>query len=338
MPRVSVIVLNYNGINLIAACLESLRTQSYCDFEVVVVDNASTDGSLELVRKEFSEARIIALEKNLGFCVANNLAITATESEYVALLNNDTEVDPGWLRALVETLDSDPAAGFCASRMIRISDRKSLDSAGDIFYSHGVAAKRGEGLPADSFSAADYVFGACAGAAVYRRALFDSIGLLDAEFGSMDEDVDLSFRAQLSLFKCRYVPAAIVYHHVGASFNRVPGWRILLARRNIVTLLLKNMPGDILRRRSAQIFGYILAGDVKWILKGYGAAVVTARWENMRSLRRVMLQRREIQMNRKISSRDLEGLFTPSPLTRPLRKLFWVLRSDKSHDARVSHQ
>jgi GT2 family glycosyltransferase len=312
MSRVAVIVLNYNGANVIAPCLRALRSQSYRDFEVVVVDNASTDGSLDIVRRDFPEARVMAQSRNLGFCGANNLAIAATDSEYLVLLNNDTEVEPDWLGCLVEALDSDPTCGFAASRMIRMSDKRSLDSAGDIFYSHGVAAKRGEGRPATEFSAPDYVFGACAGAAIYRRSLFESIGVLDPDFGSMGEDVDLSFRAQLRALKCRYVPNAIVYHHVGASFNRVPQSRVRLSRRNIVTVLIKNMPGDILARRFVRYLAYIIAGDIRWMLKGYSSAVLTARWENIRSLRAVLRKRAQIQKSRTISSSELEALFTPS--------------------------
>ena len=332
MPRVSVIVLNYNGAGVIDACLRTLRAQSYGDFEIVVVDNASSDGSLAIVRAIYPEAKVMALNENLGFCRANNLAIEATESEYVALLNNDTEVEPGWLQALVDALDSDPAAGFCASRMIRIDDRKSLDSAGDIFYSHGVAAKRGEGRPAVEYATTDYVFGACAGAALYRRSLFDAVGTFDANFESMDEDVDLSFRAQLGSFKCRYVPTAIVYHHVGAAFNRVPAARVRLARRNIVTILMKNMPGPLLRRHGLLIFAYLLAGDLKWALKGYAKPVLGARAENVRSIGRVLRQRRQIQRTRRISMGQLDGLMTRSS---PLRLL--SAKPGRQQSARFAH-
>ena len=278
------------------------------------MDNASSDNSLATARQAAPEASFLALEENIGFCRANNIAIEAVSSELIALLNNDTEAEPGWLQSLVEALDDDRQAGFCASRMIRIDDRVSLDSAGDIFYTHGVAAKRGEGRPATQFATAGYVFGACAGAALYRRALFDAVGTLDDEFGSMDEDVDLSFRAQLAGFKCRYVPNAVVFHHVGAAFNRVPEARVRLARRNIVTILLKNMPRPLLVRRGWLMALYVIAGDIRWSARGFAKAVFSARMDNVRSLRRVLDQRRQIQSARKVAIHDLEASFTRSSL------------------------
>jgi GT2 family glycosyltransferase len=314
MPRVSVIVLNFNGAAVIEPCLEALARQTYRDFETIVVDNASIDGSLMRAQSIAPGARFMPLSENLGFCRANNLAIEATDSEFVALLNNDTEVDADWLQSLVDALDRDGSTGFCASRMIRIDDRETIDSAGDIFYLHGVAAKRGEGKPASEFVTPEYVFGACAGAALYRRKLFDAVGALDTSFGSMDEDVDLSFRAQLAGYRCRYVPTAVVFHHVGASFNRVPESRVRLARRNILTILVKNMPRELLFRYGLLMAAYLIAGDLRWCAKGYWRAVLSARVDNLRSLRRVLKQRRQIQAVRKIGVADLERLFTKSSL------------------------
>jgi GT2 family glycosyltransferase len=158
-------------------CLNALRAQSFREFQAVLVDNGSTDGSIEYVEEQFPEVHVIALPENLGFCGGNNLGIKATSGEYVALLNNDTEVTPEWLRALVTAIESHPQVGFCASKMVRLSDRVTLDTAGDIFYTHGVGGKRGAGEPVTQYMKSERVFGACAGAALYRRLMLDKIGM-----------------------------------------------------------------------------------------------------------------------------------------------------------------
>src|SRR5688500_3737443 len=165
MRRVDLIVLNFNGKHLLKACLNAVRAQTFRDFSPMLVDNGSSDGSVEFVRTEFPEVRILALPENYGFCIANNRGIEATTADYVALLHNDTEVDPRWLESLVTAMDAHPEVGMCASRMVRISDRSTIDTAGDLFLTFGVAAKRGEGQPMDRYATDAPVFGACAGAA-----------------------------------------------------------------------------------------------------------------------------------------------------------------------------
>jgi GT2 family glycosyltransferase len=227
-------------------CLNALRAQSFREFQAVLVDNGSTDGSIEYVEEQFPEVHVIALPENLGFCGGNNLGIKATSGEYVALLNNDTEVTPEWLRALVTAIESHPQVGFCASKMVRLSDRVTLDTAGDIFYTHGVGGKRGAGEPVTQYMKSERVFGACAGAALYRRLMLDKIGLLDEDFFAVDEDIDLSFRANLRGYQCQYVPDAIVYHHVSGSFGTLTGNSIRRVRRNMLEALIKNMPTPLL--------------------------------------------------------------------------------------------
>lgn len=309
--RVDVIVLNYNGRAVIGPCLAALQAQTYRDFRTLVVDNGSSDDSVAYLRHHHPGVELLALPANVGFCAGNNRGIEATGGEYVALLNNDTEAAPTWLEALVTALDRDPSVGFCASRLVRISDPATIDAAGDLFYTHGVGAKRGMGQPERRFRTGAQVFGACAGAAIYRRAMLERIGLLDEDLFAIDEDVDLSFRAQLQGYRCLYVPDALVRHHVGASFAKVSGLAVGLARRNMVEVLLKNMPTSLLLRHGAPMVGYLMAGDLKWVARGHAREVLRARWQNVRRLPRTLAKRREIQRSRTIEAREVDRLLTP---------------------------
>jgi GT2 family glycosyltransferase len=322
MARADVIILNYNGLRFLGPCLTALRAQTYHDFRITLVDNGSSDGSVELVRAEFPEVCIIALAKNLGFCVGNNRGIEATSGEYVALLNNDTEVAPTWLQVLITTLDHYPKVGFCASKMIRLSDRATVDTAGDVFYVCGVGGKRGEGEPAEHYTEPEQVFGACAGAALYRRSMLDKIGLLDADLFAMDEDIDLSFRAQLQGYQCQYVPEAIVYHHVSGSFGMGSGKSIGLTRRNMLEVLIKNMPVSLLLKYAPLILGYYIGGDIYYSLRGYAKHILWARWENLKRFPHSLAKRRIIQHNRTISTRELDALL----ITGCRARIFITLR------------
>jgi GT2 family glycosyltransferase len=326
VTRVDVIILNYNGRPLLGPCLDALRLQTFRDFQILLVDNGSTDESVAYLRNNYADIPLLELPSNLGFCGGNNRGLEVTTSEYVALLNNDTEVTPGWLQSLVDALDRFPEVGFCASRMVRHGDPQTIDTAGDLFYTHGVGAKRGMGEPAERYGEGRKVFGACAGAAIYRREMLERIGLLDEDFVAMDEDLDLSFRAQLRGYQCLYVPEATVHHHVGASFAKVSGVGIGLARRNMVEVLLKNMPASLMLRNCLPILGYFLAGDLRWVARGYGREVVRARWQNLRRLPRTLAKRREIQRGRTIGTSELNGILTPGGLSALVRAVRRRLR------------
>ena len=310
MPKVDVIVLNHNGRHFLRPCLTSLRHQTYQDFQVTLVDNASTDGSVELARAEFPEVGLLPLPENFGFCGGNNRGIKATSGQYLVLLNNDTEVAPECLQALVDVLDRNPEVGFCASKMVRMSDGVTIDTAGDVFYTHGLGGKTGDGEPAENYNEPRRVFGACAGAAIYRRSMLDDIGLLDEDFFATDEDIDLSFRAQLRNYRCQYVPEAVVYHHVGGAFGPPSANNICRGRRNMLEVLIKNMPAPLLRKYLPLILAYFVGGDIYYILRGQAAAIFKARWQNLRRLPRTMAKRSVIQDKRTVTLKELEKVFT----------------------------
>src|SRR5215212_282225 len=243
-PRVTVVVPNWNGEKFLDTCLSSLQEQTFQDFETVLVDNGSTGGSVAFVEENFPEVRVVRLPENRGFSAAVNAGIRSSTTEFVALLNNDTEQDPGWLGALVRAADGHPEAGLFASKLVDFRDRRLLDGAGDALRSSGLPYRLGHGeRDRGQFDTPSYVFSACGAAALYRRAMLDDVGLFDEDFVSYCEDGDLSFRAQLAGYRCRYVPDAVVYHMGSATTGgkRSPT-ATRLGTRNSLSLLVKDLP------------------------------------------------------------------------------------------------
>lgn len=247
MPRVSVIIPTWNGAELLRVALRSLDAQRWRDFEVIVVDNASADDTLAMTTREFPDARQVRLPENRGFAAAVNAGIDEARGEIIVLQNNDTEADPGWLAALVAGLDRHPEAGSCASKMLDFSDRTRIDAAGDQMALQATSIGRGE-RDGPEFSRERYVFSACAGAAAYRREVFETIGGFDERFFAYLEDVDVGFRAQIAGYRCVYLPDAVIYHRGGATSDRISDIRAFWLVRNSLFLFFQNMPARVLRR------------------------------------------------------------------------------------------
>lgn len=266
--RVAVIIPNWNGAHLLPTCLESLTAQTYRDFEILLVDNGSTDESLALVRKEHPEVRIVEMQENGYFAGAVNEGIRRSDGEIVVLLNNDTEADPKWLEQLVGALDRNPWATSAASKLRLFDRRNVIHSAGDYFGRNGLPGNRGVWEEdRGQFDDKIEVFGACGGAAAYRRTLFDEIGLFDEEFVAYCEDVDLNFRAQLRNHRCVFAADAIVYHRLSATGGGP--FASYYTGRNFVKVLVKDVPGRFWRR-----YGFrILAGQMG------------VTWESLRHIR-----------------------------------------------------
>ena len=246
-PGVAVIVPNWNGTHLLPDCLDSLARQTFRGFHTLVVDNGSSDGSLALLAERYPWANVVAFERNLGFARAVNEGISRTDSELIALLNNDTEVEPRWLQELTEALDAHADAGTAASKILLFDRRDTLHSAGDGYRVDGVPVNRGVWQQDDGrFDGDVYIFGACAGGALYRRSMLDDIGLFDESLVAYCEDVDLSFRAQLAGYRCVFAPNARLYHRLSATGGGPLA--SYYCGRNFITVLFKNMPGRLLRR------------------------------------------------------------------------------------------
>jgi GT2 family glycosyltransferase len=270
-PAVSVIVVNWNRHDLLRACLRSLQQQIFEDFEVIVVDNGSTDGSLELLRgAAFEHVRVIENAVNRGFCAANNQGIEVARGEFVALLNNDAEAEPRWLEELLGAVGAGPEVGMAASKILTWEDRSVIDKAGHLIYPDGQNRGRGTGEPDrgqyDRLEEAAWPDG-CAG--LYRRSMLLQIGGFDEDFFAYADDAELGLRARIAGWRCLYVPGAVVYHHTGSTLGRYSAERLFLIERNRLWLAAKLFPWRLLAL-NPMYFGLRLAGTAWAALRGKG--------------------------------------------------------------------
>ena len=241
------VVPNWNGGAILVDCLESLRSQSYRRFEVLVVDDGSSDGSDRLVAERYPDFRLISLGRNRGFSAAVNEGIRRATGDLVALLNNDAEADPEWLSALAEGARSHQEADFFACKILLHDRRDVIHSAGDLYSVDGIPGNRGVWQrDTGQFDREEPVLAACGAASGWRRDLFDDVGLFDESLFMYCEDVDLSLRAQLRGHRCVYLPRARVYHRLSAT----GGGEIAsyYCGRNFIAVAIKNMPSSLIRR------------------------------------------------------------------------------------------
>jgi GT2 family glycosyltransferase len=313
--RASIIIPNWNGERFLNTCLGSLRRQSLDNFEILLVDNGSTDGSVSFVERSFPEVRVISLEENRGFSAAVNAGIRSANTEYVALLNNDTQAEPGWLEALWQAAERHPEASLFASRLVDFQDQRVLDGAGDALRRSGLPYRLGHReLDRGQFDREAFVFGACAAAALYRRSLFEEIGLFDEDFFAYCEDGDVSFRAQLAGHRCLYAPEAVVYHVGSASTGgkRSPT-ATRLGTQNGVNLLVKNLPTSLAWR----LLPSLLAGQLSRILvtslsPGGLRAHLSGLIGAWRLLPRMLEKRKAIQSRKQVSDAYVRDLLRES--------------------------
>lgn len=300
MPQVSVVVVNYNRWNLLNACLDGLAAQTWRDAEVIVVDNGSTDGSPENIRRAFPEVRLIALDRNTGFCEGNNRGIESARGEFVALLNNDAVPDRRWLEELIGAAELHPECGFFASRVLRQDNSELLDSAGDGITMAGTTYRRGHLQPASRYVRAEEIFGASGSAAFYRRAMLDAIGLFDEDFFAVYEDADLSFRAQLAGYKCLYVPTATAYHKGSSTIGRFTAFYVYQTQRNVEYFFLKNVPAALIFLLFPfHLFYNLLSFIFFAFVARQSAAFLRAKRDVLRDLRQILAKRKIIQAQRR---------------------------------------
>lgn len=248
----SVIIPNWNGARFLPTCLEALERQTYPNIEIIVVDNASHDDSRLLMQARYPRVNVIALPVNRGFTGACNAGLWFARGEIVALLNNDTEVDPDWAAAVVDAFARHPQAGAVASKMLLFDQRDQIHTTGDYFTTDGRAGNRGVWeQDTGQYDDEMFVFSACGGSAAYRRALLDQIGMLDDDFFFSGEDVDFGWRANLAGWRCLYTPRAVVYHQLSATGGGVIA--SFYDGRNLIRILVKNLPSALWRRYARKI-------------------------------------------------------------------------------------
>lgn len=312
-PLLSVVIPHWNGIQFLGPCLDSLRSQTYKSVEVIIVDNASSDGSQAFVREMYPWVNLIELPANRGFTGACNKGIEASSGEIIALLNNDTEVDPNWAESIMDAFAAHPEVGSVASKMLLFDRRDFIHTAGDYFTTNGRAGNRGVWeRDSGQFDTEEFVFSACGGSSAYRRTMLDEIGLLDDEFFFLMEDVDLGWRAQLAGWRCLYTPKAVVYHHLSATGGGVTA--SYYAGRNTLMLLAKNLPSGIWRKHGLKIARAQLT-DFWHALKAWRGSAARARIRGMLAglwkMLTIWRRRRRVQQLRTVSLAYIETLLSP---------------------------
>lgn len=333
-PRVAVVVVTWNGRGHLARCLPALAAQTWPAVEVVVADNGSTDGTVAWLAETWPAVRVLALGANLGFAEANNRAIRATDTRWVALLNNDTLPSPGWVAASMAAARADARIGAVASRMLFMDDPGTINSAGIAVDRAGIAWDRLGGAPAADGDAPAAVFGASAGAALYRRAALDDVAepgpdgapaVFDPRFFMYLEDVDLAWRLQLRGWRCAYAPEARVLHHGSASAGEGSAFKNRLLARNKVWTVVKNYPAGPLLAWCPAIVAYDLGSAPYRLLFQGQTASVRGRIDALAGLGPVLRQRRRIQARRTATwaevSLGLEPLASPWGVLRRYRHL-----------------
>ncbi|WP_286878091.1 glycosyltransferase family 2 protein [Methanosaeta sp. UBA458] len=292
MELISVIVLNYNGKGFLNSCLSSLASQTYSDFEVIVVDNGSRDGSPEYIEENYPWVRLAKNEENLGFAGGTNVGIRAAKGEFIITLNNDSRADSRFIEELIKPM-ADPEVGVCAAKMLFPDGR--INSAGICISRSGAAWDRGMFEPdRGQYEFVEEVFGACAGAALYRREMLDEIGLFDEDFFLYLEDVDLAFRARLAGWKCLYVPGARVIHHHGGTAGVGSDLAVYYGNRNIVWYPIKDFPFRLLITSLPFIVARNLAVIPYYALRGQGGVILKSKLDALKGVVKMMEKRKDV--------------------------------------------
>ena len=241
--EVSVVIPNFNGIAFLDSVLASLEGQTLSNFEVILVDNGSTDGSCSFVTANYPWVHLIELSENFGFCGAVNAGIRAAKAPYVLLLNNDTEVKEDFVEEMLAAIRRHKNAFSCGARMVQYHDRDRLDDVGNYYCALGWSFARGRGKDIHAYETEDKIFSACAGAAIYRKKIIEKIGYFDEEHFAYLEDTDIGYRARIYGYENWYAPKAIVYHvGSGTSGSRYNQFKTRYSSRNNIYLIYKNMP------------------------------------------------------------------------------------------------
>ncbi|RME48991.1 MAG: glycosyltransferase family 2 protein [Caldilineae bacterium] len=309
-PLLSVLIPNWNGARYLPTCFRALERQTYPRLEVFLIDNASSDESVSLTRRQFPWVKIIRLPRNVGLTGALNRGIGQASGVFIAPLNNDTEVEPRWAEALVSALQAHPEAGMAASKMRLFDRRNILHSAGDAFGADGIPINRGVWQEdRGQFDGDTFIFGGCGGAVAYRKSMLDDIGLFDEDLFMYCEDVDLNWRAQLAGYKCVFAPEAVVYHHLSAT----GGGELAsyYTGRNTLWVLAKSAPGVVWRTHFRRIVRAQLRIAVEALRAWRGAAArarLRGQLAGLAGLPRWLAKRRRVQATRRVPEAYLLSL------------------------------
>ena len=294
-------------------CLDSLARSDFDSYEVIVVDNGSVDGSREMIEGKYPDVRLIKNRENMGFAIACNQGIKAATGTYISLLNNDIEVESSWLSKLYDGMERHPECGMGTTKMMFLDQRDVFYNTGALFHAWSVGGGRGQGeKDVGQYDEEDYVFGACAGAGIYRRDFFEQVGIFDEDFFIFAEDVDINMRGQLQGFKCIYLPEAKVYHIGTATVGLYSDRYIFLCKRNDIFVLIRNYSLRMYFRYLWTILKHQF-NDIKYFTdRGQGLVLFKSKLDVFKMLLPMLSRRFRIQSSRTEPDSKIESLIIKS--------------------------
>jgi len=314
MTKVSFIIVTFNSEHYIADCLHSIENLSYANREIIIVDNSSSDHTVQILESTFCNVTLIKSDINLGFAEGCNTGYQHTTGNLIALVNPDIVLDNDWLSHLL-TYATDPQyvqTGIFASKIINVNNALFvIDTAGDGYSSFLKSFKRGEGENVGEFNTNEFVFGACAGAALYRRKMIDDIGFFDTDFFLLQEDSDLNVRAQLAGWKTFYVPKAIAYHKVRSSIDTMSDTAVYYSLRNIEFARIKNVPFGIFMRFLPEFILGTITDFIYYVLKHKKFRLYAkSKIDSLKMLPKMYKKRKLIMEKKKVTNRYIASLMT----------------------------
>jgi GT2 family glycosyltransferase len=324
--KIAVIVLNWNGRQFLPECLDSLAAQTMRDFEVVLVDNGSADGSPLYIRDAYPWVKLVELPENIGFAAGNNRGLEAAAGEFIVALNNDTRVEPDFLAELLAAAQAFPGAGMVAAKMLNYFEPGRIDAVALKIGVNGLGYNIGYGeRDAGQYDVGVAAFGPCGGAALYRRAMIEKIGFFDPDFFAYYEDFDLAWRGRLAGWGCVCAPRAVVHHVHSATSGEYSPFKVYQTQRNKWYVIAKNWPGVLILRHLPALLFADAASFALALARGRGGAALRARLDFLRNLPGLLQKRRELERARLLSNREVAALFSPHehPVKTLRRKLGW---------------
>lgn len=308
--EVLVVIVNYNGGDMLLRSVEAVRRQTFTEYRQVVVDNASSDGSISGLKPAHPDIEVLEAGANLGFAAANNLAVKACPgTRWIALLNPDAFPEPDWLKTLVETAVANPGTASFASRTLDARNPSVMDGAGDAYHFSGRYRRRGYRRKADGrHIEREEIFSACGAAALYSRAAWEEVGGFDEDFFCYGEDVDLGFRLRLAGHRCLYVADAIVHHIGSATTEKESDFAVYHGHRNLVWTYVKNMPSPLFWIYLPLHIAVNMYIVIRYSLKSRWRVIFKAKWDAIKGLPGMWRKRREIQARRVASAWEIRKL------------------------------
>lgn len=311
MPIVSFIIVNWNGKSFLKDCIDAILQQSSRDFEIIVVDNGSTDGSAAFIAESYPQIVLVPLAINHGFTGGNIKGLVQAKGKYVALINNDAILPYDWLQLMIDAFTLDAKIGFCSSRIV-IAGTSQIDSAGDTFTTAFTGTKIGELHDMKEFTERRYVPGACAAAVIYKREMLDDIGFLDDDFFLNHEDTDLNLRAWLAGWKCLFVPDAVVEHNVSTTIGKLSETSVYYFARNSLWVWIKNTPTYFLFRYLHHRIAYELASFVFFCLIAHRwRPFLRGKYHSLKGFPNMLQKRKGIQQKIRLTRDEIRHDLIP---------------------------